>query len=137
MSQSRVFASVNVGWFLSIRTIYKTLENDFLGVFDDTLAGTVRALVSDALGELLQTLAGEDVAARQDDGWVRVRGLTPADRADEDGVVEHALGERGLESQLVLRRPLRILGLVDACEFDEVREREGAGRRGHVKWRFS
>lgn len=76
------------------------------------------------------------MAAGQDDGRVGVGSLAPADGADEDGVVEHALGERGLEGQLVLRGPLRVLGPVDAGPLDEVREGEGAGRRGDVEGRL-
>ncbi len=104
---------------MPVYRVYLTaLQNNFLGVFDDALAGAIWTLVSNALSKLLQTLTGKDMAARQDDGWVSVGRLAPADRTNEDGVVEHTFGERGLESELILRSPLRVLGLVDTGPFN-------------------
>lgn len=111
-------------------------KDDLLGILDNALAGAIGALVPGAFGQLLQALAGENVAAGQDHGGVGVCGLAPADGADEDGVVEHALWEGGLEGQLVLCGPLRVLGPVDAGPLDEVREGEGAGRCGDVEGGF-
>lgn len=76
------------------------------------------------------------MAAGQHDRGVSVGGLAPADGADEDGVVEHALGEGGLEGELVLSGPLGVLGLVDAGPLDEVGEGEGAGGSGDVEGRL-
>lgn len=55
----------------------------FAGV---AFAGAVGAFEASTLGQLLERLFGDDVAAGHHHGGVRVGGLFFADRADKDGV---------------------------------------------------
>src|SRR5688500_18520524 len=79
-----------------------------------SLLWAVGALIPGALGDVMQTVSGDPVPADQHHWGVQLRGLLLADWADEDGMVDHRRRERGLECQLIHRRPLRLL-LLHVC----------------------
>ncbi|KAG7142479.1 hypothetical protein HYQ46_007629 [Verticillium longisporum] len=91
------------------------LKRDLTGVADVALGGAVGALEAGALSQAVEAFLTDDVAAGEKHRRVLLRALFFGDGTDEDGVVDHGPGERRLESELVLGRPLGAAGHDVVC----------------------
>ena len=76
------------------------------------------------------------MSAWEHHGRIVVRGLLLAHGAYENGVINHALGERRLKGKLMRRGPLRVLALDLVEELHKLRQGNGARRGGHVQRRL-
>ncbi len=100
------------------------------------LGRAVGALAAGALGNVLEAVVADDVAAGEQHRGVGLCGLLLADGADKDGVVDHGGREGRLKGQLILRRPLRLLLAHVRRVLDEAGQGNGAGRDGDVERRL-
>lgn len=97
--------------------------------------GTVRALESLVLRQLLEGFLGNDVAAGDHHGRVRIGGLFLADGADKDGVEVVLARQWDFDGEFVLRGPFCALFLHDALHLEEVGEGDCAGCCGDEEGR--